>query len=331
MKSRKYKNVINNKLGKVMDDKKKISIIVPCYNEEAVLNDTAPALLDVLQKMIEKNKISHQSQICFVNDGSTDKTWSIIKNLTSKNNCFKGINLSRNFGHQGALLAGLFTLDSDAFITIDADLQDDEKAIFKMVDEFNDGYEIVYGVRNSRKSDSYFKRVTAISFYKIIKMLGVKIIYNHADFRLMSSRAVEALKLFPEKNLFLRATVPLLGYPSNQVSYDRKKREKGVSKYPFRKMLSFAWEGVTSFSIVPLRLVTMLGIFTFILSIPLIGYSIYFWLSGATVAGWTSLITVICMFSGVQLISLGMIGEYIGKIYKETKMRPSFIIQEKLL
>lgn len=314
-----------------MKTKNRISIIVPCYNEEAVLNDTAVALLGILQQMIKQNRVSHESQICFVDDGSTDKTWPIIEKLTAGDNHFKGINLSRNFGHQGALLAGLFTLKSDAFITIDADLQDDEKAIIEMVDRFNEGYEIVYGVRDSRKLDSFFKRVTASIFYKILRVLGAKIIYNHADFRLMSNRAVETLRLFPERNLFLRAIVPMLGFPSTEVLYNRKKREKGETKYPFKKMISFAWEGITSFSVVPLRIVTILGICTFLLSLPLICYSVYSWISGTTVAGWASLITVICMFSGVQLISVGIIGEYVGKVYKETKMRPNFIIQEKLL
>ena len=308
-----------------------LSIIVPCYNEEAVLSDTAKSLLKVLTQMIVENKISDESRICFVNDGSQDKTWSIIERLTIKDNHFKGINLSRNFGHQGALLAGLFTIQADAFVTIDADLQDDENAIIKMVDRFNEGIEIVYGVRDSRKSDTFFKRMTAVCFYKLIKILGAKIIYNHADFRLMSSRVVENLKLFPEKNLFLRALIPLLGFPSTQVLFDRKPREKGESKYPFRKMLSFAWDGITSFSIVPLRFVTILGLFTFLLSIPLIGYSMYRWFFGETVIGWTSLVTVVAMFSGVQLISVGIIGEYVGKIYKETKARPNFIIQEKIL
>lgn len=322
--------MINFRFYENMNNRSKLVIIVPCFNEEAVLSDTAVALLKVLQQLVTQGKISEQSQICFINDGSCDKTWSIIEKLSTESCHFKGINLSRNFGHQCALLAGLFTLSADAFITIDADLQDDEKVIIQMVDNFNKGYDIVYGVRDGRKSDHLLKRMTAVGFYKLLRILGAKIIYNHADFRLMSSRAVEALKLFPERNLFLRALVPLLGLPSTRVLYDRKPREKGESKYPFRKMLSFAWDGITSFSIVPLRFVTMLGICTFFLSIPLIVYSTYRWFFGETVIGWTSLITVVCLFSGVQLISVGIIGEYIGKIYKETKMRPNFIIQEKI-
>lgn len=309
----------------------KISIIVPCYNEEEVLNDTAQALLGVLKEMIEKNNVSDASEICFVNDGSKDKTWEIIEKLNSENAHFKGINLSRNFGHQGALLAGLYSLQAEAFITIDADLQDDERVIIKMVDDFKNGNDIVYGVRDGREADSFFKRITAKGFYRLLDFLGVKIVFNHADFRLMSQRAVETLKNFPEKNLFMRAMVPLLGFNSSQVLYDRKPRTKGESKYPFKKMLSFAWDGITSFSVSPLRFVTTMGITTFFLSLLLICYSVYRWFLGDNVLGWTSIITIVAAFSGVQLISLGIIGEYIGKIYKETKTRPSFIVQKKLL
>jgi len=309
----------------------KISIIVPCYNEEEVLGDTAQALLGILKEMIERSTISDKSEICFVNDGSKDKTWEIIEKLNSESACFKGINLSRNFGHQGALLAGLFSLQAEAFVTIDADLQDDERVIMKMVDDFKGGADVVYGVRNSRKADSLFKRMTAKGFYRLLGFLGAKIVFNHADFRLLSRRAVETLKNFPEKNLFLRAMVPLLGFNSSQVLYDRKPRTKGESKYPFRKMLTFAWDGITSFSVSPLRFVTVMGIITFFLSLLLICFSFYRWFLGDNILGWTSLVTVVAAFSGVQLISLGIIGEYVGKIYKETKIRPSFIIQKKLL
>jgi len=309
----------------------KISIIVPCYNEEEVLNDTAQALLSLMKEMIEKGRISGRSEICFVNDGSKDKTWEIIEKLNSENIHFKGINLSRNFGHQGALLAGLYSLQAEAYVTIDADLQDDERVIKEMVEDFKNGNDIVYGVRDGREADSFFKRITAKSFYRLLDFLGVKIVFNHADFRLLSQRAVETLKNFPEKNLFLRATVPLLGFNSSWVLYDRKPRMKGESKYPFKKMLAFAWDGITSFSVIPLRLVTIMGIITFFLSFLLICYSVYRWFLGDNMLGWTSLVTVVALFSGVQLISLGVIGEYVGKIYKETKMRPSFIIQKKLL
>lgn len=309
----------------------KISIVVPCYNEEDVLNDTAQVLLDLLKEMIGGGKISDRSEVCFVNDGSEDGTWEIIEKLNSGDTHFKGINLSRNFGHQGALLAGLYSLQADAFITIDADLQDDEKVIIKMIEDFKNGSDIVYGVRDGREADSLFKRMTARGFYKLLDFLGAKIVFNHADFRLLSQRSVDALKNFPEKNLFLRAMVPLLGFKSSQVLYDRKPRTKGESKYPFKKMLAFAWDGITSFSVVPLRLVTIMGLATFFLSFLLICYSVYRWFLGDTVIGWTSLVTVVALFSGVQLISLGIIGEYVGKIYKETKMRPSFIIQKKIL
>ncbi|MCX6717238.1 MAG: glycosyltransferase family 2 protein [Candidatus Taylorbacteria bacterium] len=295
-----------------MTKQPKISIIVPCYNEEEVLEDSAKSLLNVLNDMIEKNKVSEKSEICLVNDGSQDETWTIIKNLKTKK-------------------AGLFTLQSEAFVTIDADLQDDEKVISKMVDDFNGGVDIVYGVRKSRRADSFFKRISAEGFYKLLNFLGVKAVFNHADFRLLSQRAVETLKTFPEKNLFLRAMVPLLGFTSSRVLYDRKPRTKGESKYPFGKMLAFAWDGVTSFSVSPLRLVTIMGLITCFLSFLLICYSIFRWFFGETVLGWTSLVTVVAMFSGVQLISLGIIGEYVGKIYKETKNRPSFIIKDKAL
>lgn len=310
---------------------KKLCIIVPCYNEEAVLKDTASSLLKVLDNLKNGGKVSAESGICFVDDGSIDKTWSIIEELHQRDNCLKGIHLSRNFGHQGALLAGLYSVDADVFVTIDADLQDDELAIIEMIDRYNEGCDIVYGVRGRRDADSFFKRATAMGFYRVMQLLGVRSVYNHADFRLMSCRAVDALKSFPEKNLFLRAMVPLLGFPSAQVLYDRKPREKGESKYPLRKMLAFAWDGITSFSVVPLRIVTVLGLITCILSVPLIGYSIFRWIADETVLGWTSLITVVTLFSGVQLISIGIIGEYVGKIYQETKQRPSFIVEKVII
>ena len=311
------------------NNQKKLTIVVPCFNEEAVLNDSAAALSKVLKRMIDQKKVAADSRICFVDDGSYDNTWSMITKLSSQSALIEGIRLTRNFGHQGALLAGLFSVFSDAYVTIDADLQDDESVIPEMVDKYRAGNDIVYGVRGSRKSDTFFKRTTATMYYRFLRILGVKSIYNHADFRLMSERAVSLLRRFPEKNLFLRATVPLIGLDSTIIHFDRKKREKGESKYPLGKMISFAWDGITSFSVVPLRVVTALGFSIVILSVPLVGYSIYRWLSNGTVAGWTSLITIICLFSGVQLLSLGIIGEYIGKIYKETKNRPSYLIGER--
>ncbi len=310
----------------------KIVIVVPCYNEQEILKDSANVLLKILKKMIIRGLVSQESSICFVNDGSKDETWSIIQELCEKDDhLFEGIKLSRNFGHQAALLTGLYTIKADAYITIDADLQDDENCIIEMVKHFNDGVDIVYGVRKKRDSDSFFKRMTVISFYKFVELLGIGIIYNHADFRLMSRRSVETLKQFPERNLFLRAIVPALGFESASVLYDRKERKKGESKYPLHKMIAFAWEGITSFSVIPLRIVTLIGVLTFCFSILLIVYSIFRWFSGGTILGWTSLITIISIFSGVQLIALGIVGEYIGKIYNETKRRPQFIIQKKLI
>lgn len=307
---------------------KKLALIVPCYNEEEVFSSTEKALTFLLNRLISLGKISSESFICFVNDGSKDSTWNLISNAVKNSNLVKGINLSRNFGHQGALIAGLFNIDADYYVSIDADLQDDENAIEQMVDLANDGSEIVYGVREERKTDSLFKRETAQMFYRIMAFLGVEIVFNHADYRLLTKRAVDTLKQFKEKNLFIRAMVPLLGYKSSKVFYDRKKRLLGESKYPLKKMLSFAWEGITSFSIKPLRLVTTFGMLTCLLSLALIIYSVLRYVVHDVISGWASLIIAVSFFSGVQLLCLGIIGEYIGKLYKEAKDRPSYIISE---
>lgn len=311
---------------------KTIWLVIPCYNEEEVLNETASQLKVVMNELISKSKISRNSKIAMVNDGSKDGTWNIIQNLHSDDNIFSGINLSRNRGHQNALLAGLMTAKNyaDAAISLDADLQDDIGAIEKFVDKLNDGYDIVYGVRSSRKTDTFFKRFTAEGFYRVMKFLGVDIIFNHADYRLMSKRALEGLEEFKEVNLFLRGIVPQIGYSSAIVEYERNERFAGESKYPLKKMLSFACEGITSFSIKPIRLITSFGLITFLVSITMLLYFFYRYFTGNTVSGWASIIVSIWALGGIQLLSIGIIGEYIGKTYLETKQRPSFIIESIL-
>lgn len=313
--------------------KEVLYLVVPCYNEEEVLHETAKRLLEKITLMIEKNLINDKSRILFVNDGSKDKTWDIIKELHTQHDIFLGINLSRNRGHQNALLAGLMTAKSyaDMVISLDADLQDDINVIDKFVEEYYNGSDIVYGVRCSRKSDTFFKRTTALAFYKLMANLGVESIYNHADYRLMSKRALEGLAQFKEVNLFLRGMIPLIGYKYSVVEYERHERFAGESKYPLKKMISFALDGITSLSIKPIRLVTGLGFTIFFVSFVVAFYSLIAKVIGNTVSGWTSLTISIWMIGGIQLLCLGVIGEYIGKIYNETKERPRFIIQDKLL
>lgn len=316
-----------------MAELKKIFMVIPCFNEEEVLPETSKRLLEKYEFLIENKKISEDSKIVFVDDGSRDKTWQIISDLHEKNDIFSGVKLSRNHGHQGALLAGLMTVKDkcDAAISMDADLQDDINTIDKFVEKFDGGCEIVYGVRSSRKKDTFFKRFTAQAFYKLMLFLGVEIIYNHADFRLMSSRAIEVLSQFKEVNLFLRGIVPLVGFKTDTVTYERNERFAGESKYPLKKMISFAVNGITSFSIKPIRMVFAVGVIIFICSIIMLIYSFIVWLCGKTVAGWTTLVISIWALGGIQLLSLGMIGEYIGKIYKEVKARPLYIIEEVIL
>ncbi|HBJ1649095.1 glycosyltransferase family 2 protein [Clostridium botulinum] len=308
-------------------------LVIPCYNEEAVLLETAKRLLIKMNSMIDKNFITNDSKILFVNDGSKDKTWTIIEDLHSQNPIFSGVNLSRNKGHQNALLAGLMTAKDYADITIslDADLQDDIEVIDKFVEEYYSGSDVVYGVRSSRKTDTFFKRTTALGFYKFMNALGVDVMYNHADYRLMSKRALEGLSQFKEVNLFLRGIVPLIGYKYSVVEYERHERFAGESKYPLKKMLAFALDGITSFSIKPIRIITGLGFFIFFVSFIALIYSLIVKFLGKTVTGWTSLTLSIWMLGGIQLLSLGVIGEYIGKIYNETKQRPRFIIADKLI
>lgn len=309
---------------------KTIYLVLPCYNEEEVLYETSARLKTKMEQLISENKISKDSRVAFVDDGSKDKTWNIIEELKESNELFAGIKLSRNRGHQNALLAGLMTVKDhcDAAISLDADLQDDINVIDKFIDKFIDGCDVVYGVRSDRKTDTVFKRTTAQGFYKVMKFLGVDIVYNHADYRLMSKRALEALGEFEEVNLFLRGIVPLIGYKSDVVLYERNERFAGESKYPLKKMLSFAFEGITSFSVKPIRLVLNIGILMFSTSLLFLLYFIALWLFGKTVEGWATIVVSIWMLGGVQLLCLGVIGEYIGKIYIETKKRPKFIIDK---
>ncbi len=308
-------------------------LVVPCYNEEEVLHETSKRLLEKVTGMMEKGIINNKSKILFVNDGSKDKTWSIIEELHKKNNIFSGVNLSRNRGHQNALLAGLMTAKeyADMTISLDADLQDDIDVIDKFVMEYYSGSDVVYGVRSSRKTDTFFKRTTALGFYKFMNVLGADTVYNHADYRLMSKRALEGLSQFKEVNLFLRGLVPLVGYKHSIVEYERHERFAGESKYPLKKMITFALDGITSLSIKPIRIVTGLGFLICCFSFIALIYSVVMKLMGNTVTGWTSITLSIWLLGGIQLLSLGVIGEYIGKIYNETKQRPRFIIADKLI
>ncbi|MBT9449827.1 glycosyltransferase family 2 protein [Akkermansia glycaniphila] len=309
----------------------KLAIIVPCYNEAEVLPHSIPILLDTLKRMIQDHLISDESFLCFNNNGSADQTWAIIKSFHQQHpNHIRGICLSRNWGHQSSLMSALYTIEADCYITIDADLQDDETAIADMVQSYLDGHDIVYGVRRERSTDTWFKRNTAQAFYKLMNLMGTKTIYNHADYRLMSRRAVHELRQYPESNVFLRGLVTELGFPTSQVYYDRKQREAGESKYPLTQMLRLAWIGITSFSNTPLKLSLILGLLTCAFSIFMLLYCLWYWMQGDTVAGWTSMAMLVSFFSGLQMLLLGIIGEYIGKIFTETKRRPHFIIQETL-
>lgn len=310
----------------------KLYLVIPCYKEEEVLLETAKRLQQKMQNLIESQKISPDSKIVFVNDGSTDHTWEIIQQLHGENVLFEGINLSRNRGHQNALLAGLMIVKdyADVSISMDADLQDDINAIDEMLDKYYKGCDIVYGVRSKRQTDTWFKRTTAEGFYKVMEWLGAKVVFNHADYRLMSKRAVNGLAEFKEVNLFLRGLVPMVGYPSDVVYYERHERFAGESKYPLKKMLSFAFEGITSLSTKPIRMIMNLGILIFIISLCMMCYFFFQFLTGNTVEGWASLAVSVWALGGIQLLAIGVIGEYIGKIYLETKERPRYIIEEYL-
>jgi glycosyltransferase involved in cell wall biosynthesis len=310
----------------------KLWLVIPCYNEEEVLPETSKRLYQIMSEMIINNRISPESKIAFVNDGSKDRTWELIERYHSNIDMFVGINLSRNKGHQNALLAGLSVAKehADMVITLDADLQDDVTKIPEFVEKYYAGNDIVYGVRNNRDTDTGFKRNTAQGFYKFMKFLGVDIVDNHADYRLMSKRAIEGLMEFDEVNVFLRGIIPQIGYKSAIVEYSRAERFSGESKYPLKKMLSFAFDGITSFSIKPLRISLTLGAIAFIVCICFLIYCIVQFFLGNTVSGWASLSVSVWALGGIQLLMLGIVGEYIGKIYLETKHRPKFIIEKVL-
>lgn len=307
-------------------------VVVPCYNESEVLKETTKRLTEKLTQMIKDKRIDKKSKIMYVNDGSKDNTWDLITKFNQENNLVTGVNLSKNRGHQNALLAGLMTAKeyADIVISMDADLQDDIEVMDQMVNEYLEGSAIVYGVRNSRKKDTWFKKHTAQMFYKLMKLLGVDVIYNHADYRLLSKRALEELANYKEVNLFLRGIIPLIGFKSSIVTYERHERFAGVSKYPLKKMINFAIEGVLSFSVKPLRIITMSGFFISLISFLFLLYVIIGHFVTGNVAGWTTIVTLICFFGGFQIFCIGVIGEYIGKIYSETKQRPRYIIEEVL-
>lgn len=324
-----------NILSILKDDKnlKTLYLVIPCYNEEEVLPITTEALSLKMKLLIDEKKISKDSKVLYVNDGSKDKTWELIEEIHEKNNMFCGVKLSRNRGHQNALLAGLMTAKKYADITIsmDADLQDDINVIDKMIEEYNNGSEIVYGVRSSRKKDTFFKKFTAEGFYKFMKVMGVEIVFNHADCRLMSKVALDGLEEFGEVNLFLRGIVPQIGYKSSVAYYERNERAAGESKYPLKKMLKFAMEGITSFSVKPLKMITSMGFILSFISFVVLIYALIVKLTGNAVSGWTFIIFSIWLVAGIQMLSLGIIGEYIGKIYQETKKRPKYIIEKELI
>lgn len=306
-----------------------LSIVVPCYNEAAVLPETTRQLADLLQMLIADEKITADSGVYYIDDGSRDGTWKLIESLAKQQPFVHGIKLSRNQGHQNALLAGLLTVAGEAIVSVDADLQDDLSAIVKMIDLHRAGYDIVYGVRDSRRSDTFFKRFTAQSYYRLLNAMGVEIIYNHADYRLMSRSAVEALREFGEVNLFLRGIIPQLGFPYALTFYERAERYAGESKYPLKKMLAFAWQGITSFSVLPLRCITGIGLlvslFSFMISVWAISVRLF---TQNAIPGWASTVLPIYFLGGIQLLCLGIMGEYLAKIYSETKRRPRYVIEK---
>lgn len=308
-------------------------IVVPCYNEEEVLKETTKRLKEKLKKLIKNKKISKDSKVLYVNDGSKDNTWELIKKISKEESLFTGISLSRNRGHQNALVAGLMEAKehADIIISMDADLQDDINAIDEMIDKYYDGCQIVYGVRNKREKDSFFKRFTAEAFYKFMKLMGVDIIFNHADYRLTSKRVLQEFSNYKEVNLFLRGIFPLVGFKYDIVYYERNERFAGESKYPLKKMINFALDGITSFSVKPLRFVCGLGFLTLFISFIIMVYSIVQKILGNTVDGWTFLTISIWFIGSLQMISIGVIGEYVGKVYNETKARPRYIVDENLI
>lgn len=311
----------------------RLAIVVPCYKEEAVLQETTKQLTGILTSLIRENLIADNSYILYVNDGSTDNTWDIIQKYHQSNKYVCGVNLANNVGHQNALFAGLYVCSQscDMAISIDADLQDDVNAIRNMIIKYHEGNDIVYGVRKSRKTDTWFKRTTALGFYSLMRSLGVKSIYNHADFRLMSNRAVQHLLQYRERNLFIRGIVPTIGYKTDCVYYDRAERFAGESKYPLKKMISFAFDGITSFSVKPVHMVLYLGILFLIIALGILGWVIYSYLIGNVYPGWASLMISLWFCTGCILTGLGIVGEYIGKIYLEVKDRPRYNIESVLM
>lgn len=315
-----------------MKSSTQLAIVIPCYNEQEVLHETTERLITILKDIEAQGKIQ-KGRILYVDDGSCDRTWILIEELAAQHEYVKGLKLAHNVGHQQALWAGLeHALENqfDAIVSIDADLQDDVNVIEEMIDQFNKGTDIVYGIRRERKTDTFFKKHTAQAFYKLIKAMGGDIVYNHADFRLMSKRALIALTSHPERNLFLRGMVRSLGFPSAFVYYDRSKRFAGESKYPFSKMLNFAIDGITSFSVKPLRIITTFGVIFMLIAIGIIGYAIYSYLTGYTIQGWTSLLVSLWFIGGAILIAIGIIGEYIGKMYMEVKRRPRYFVEKTI-
>ena len=310
----------------------KLGIVIPCYNEEEVLPETIRQMTGLVSRLVALGKISVDSKIYFVDDGSKDRTWAMVEQHARQNCHVAGVKLSRNCGHQNALLAGLFSAEGDAIISIDADLQDDINTIEQMVDCFNAGAEVVYGVRKRRETDTAFKRFTAESFYKLIAALGAESVYNHADYRLMSRRAIESLRQYPEVNLFLRGIVPLIGFNSEVVYYDRISRFAGESKYPLRKMIALALDGITSFSVVPLRIVTLVGFIIFLGSMLVTLWALWArFFTNDAVPGWTSVVLPMYFLGGIQILCIGMLGEYLGKVYAEVKSRPRFFIEKTVL
>ncbi len=306
-------------------------LVIPCYNEEEVLPVTAPVFAGKIRDLIAAEEISDNSRVLFVNDGSKDKTWSIIEALSKEDKHFKGISLSRNMGHQNALLAGLMEAKEhcDVTVSIDCDGQDDINAVDKMLAAYKEGNEIVYGVRDSRETDTFFKRNSAQLFYKLLNKLGADTVYNHADYRLMSSKVLDELEKFKEVNIYLRGMVPMVGFSSTSVYYDRTERVAGKSHYSIKKMLKLAFNGITSLSTKPIHLITLFGFFVMLLSVVGIVWSVISYFMSSTVAGWASLVAIICFFGGAQILCIGVIGEYIGKMYMETKGRPRYIISER--
>jgi glycosyltransferase involved in cell wall biosynthesis len=309
-----------------------VYFVIPCYNEEAVLPETVKELTAQLQSMVQEGLADEKSRMLFVDDGSKDRTWELIEQFHSENQFVNGLKLAHNRGHQNALLAGLMTAkeEADCAISLDADLQDDVSVLPQFVQKFQDGCDVVYGVRNKRETDTWFKRTTAEGFYKVMAKLGVDIVFNHADYRLMSKRALDALSEYKEVNLFLRGFVPLIGYRSDYVYYDRHERFAGESKYPLKKMISFAMDGITSFSVKPLKIISNIGIFVAMISIIGLLYALISHFLGNTVSGWTAIVCSIWLLGGIQMLCLGVVGEYIGKIYSEVKGRPRFRIEKHL-